>query len=285
MIVADRLDVGLGLELRQQHDGGMRGAGELGQRQRIHVVERGCDQIAMALEIGRKPRLDHPDVALVRQHDALRHAGRARGVEEHRGLARLRDHGLELARIDETVEAGAALLAEDDGRHILRRILEARAVAEHELGAGVLDDEMDGLLRKPVVHRHGDEARAHDAEIGGDEFGAVGRQDGDAVAARKAALGERARHALGHGVERGVGVFGRRVLAAEVDDRELGDVALAIDQVAEIFELSHQGSSEPRNAASAIMSSCVRLATAGFIRSTGEPLRLPVLMSLSWRKM
>ena len=55
--------------------------------------------------------------------------------------------------------------------------------------------------RKPEVHRHRDEAGAHDAEIGGEIFGAVGRQDGDAVAAREAAPAQRARDAIRHRVE------------------------------------------------------------------------------------
>ena len=45
--------------------GGMGGAGKLGERQRIHVIERRSDQIAVAVEIRRQPRLHHPDVALV----------------------------------------------------------------------------------------------------------------------------------------------------------------------------------------------------------------------------
>ena len=57
---------------------------------------------------------------------------------------------------------------------------------------------MDGRARKLEIHRHRDEAGAHDAEIGGEVFRAVGGQDGDAVAAREAALGERARHAIRH---------------------------------------------------------------------------------------
>ena len=82
-----------------------------------------------------------------------------------------------------------------------------------------------------------------------------------------------------------IGVLARHLLAAEIDDRELGEVAVAPDQVAEVFEPGHYGSSEPRYAASAIMSSWLSLATAGFISSTHGPLRLPVFMSLSWRKM
>ena len=87
-VAFDRLDIGAGGELRQQHDGGVGGAGEHRERQRIHVIERRGDQIAMAVEIRRQPRLHHPDVALVGEHDALRRPGRARRVEEHRRLAR-----------------------------------------------------------------------------------------------------------------------------------------------------------------------------------------------------
>ncbi len=86
-VALDRRDIGAGGELRQQHDGGVRRAGELGERQRVHVIERRGDQEAVPVESWREPRLHHPDVALVREHDALRRAGRARGVEEHRGLA------------------------------------------------------------------------------------------------------------------------------------------------------------------------------------------------------
>ena len=198
----------------------------------------------MPLEIGREPRLHHPDVALVREHDALRHAGRARGVEEHRGLTRLGDHRFEFARIDEAVEACAILVAEHHGRQALRTVLQACVIAEHELCAGIADDEIDGLLRKPVIHRHSDQARAHDAEIGGDELDAVGRQDGDAITAGKAALGKAARDSHRHRIELGIAVFTRRLLAAEVNDRELGHVAVSTDQIAEVLEFRHQGSSE-----------------------------------------
>ena len=106
-VAADRLDISARGELRQQHDGGMRGAGELRQRQRVHVIERRGDQIALALEPGREPRLHHPDVALMRQHDALRPAGRSGGVEKHRRLARLRRHRFERAGIEKRVECAA----------------------------------------------------------------------------------------------------------------------------------------------------------------------------------
>ena len=175
-VLADRLDIGARLEARQQHDGGVRRAGELGERQRVHVIERRRDQVAMAVEPGRQPRLDHPDVALVREHDALGRAGRARGVEKHRRLVRLGGHRLEHAGIEEMIEAARPAVAEADLRQISRTVLAAREIAEHQPRAGVPDDEIDGLARKAIVHRHRHQARAHDAEVGGEIFGAVGRR-------------------------------------------------------------------------------------------------------------
>ena len=48
-------------------------------------------------------------------------------------------------------------------------------------------------------------------------------------------------------------------------------------------ELRLYGSSEPRYAAIATMSSRVSLATTAFISSAREPVRLPSCMSFSWR--
>ena len=100
---------------------------------------------------------------------------------------------------------------------------------------------------------------------------------------RKAALGKPARDPHRHRIELGIAVLARRLLAAEVDDRELGHVAVAIDQIAEILELSHLRSRDARYAAIATMSSALSLATTCFISSTLTPVRLPVCMSLSWR--
>ena len=98
---------------------------------------------------------------------------------------------------------------------------------------------MDRLARKLEVHRHRDQAGAHDAVIGGEIFGAVGREDGDAVAARQAALGQRTRDAVRHPVELGIAELARSLFAAEVDDGDLVEVAIAADQVAKIGEVGH----------------------------------------------
>ena len=87
------------------------------------------------------------------------------------------------------------------------------------------------------IDRHRDQAGAHDAEIGGEIFGAVGRKDGDAVAALEAASRCSARATpFAMRVERGIAELARLVLAAEIDDRDLRQIAVAADQMAEIRE-------------------------------------------------
>src|SRR4029079_2316851 len=121
---------------------------------------------------------------------------------------------------------------ENHHRQLFRAILAAGPIAEHELGAGVLEDEVDGRIWKPVVNRYRDETCAHDAEIGGDVFGAVGRQNGDAIPTLETAFGQRAGDPNRHGVEFEKRVLGRHLFAAEVDDCDLGEVAVAPDQIA-----------------------------------------------------
>ena len=111
----------------------MGGAGELAQRQRIHVIERRGDEIAVTVEAGRKARLHDPDVRLVGEHDPFRGPGRARSIEEHCGLARARQHRLERARVEETVEPRRASAAELDAGEARRRVARSLLVAEQEL--------------------------------------------------------------------------------------------------------------------------------------------------------
>ena len=114
-----------------------------------------------------------------------------------------------------------SIAAEMHRSAIRRNVRAARRIAEHELRAGVAEDEMDGLARELEVHRHRDQARAHDAVIGREIFGAIGGEDGDAIAACKAALRQRAGDAVRHGVEPGIAELARHLLAAEIDDRDL----------------------------------------------------------------
>ncbi len=204
------------------------------------MIERRRDQIAVARQIlAGKPHLHDPDMALVRQHDALRDPGRTGGVEKHRRLVPARHDRPEGPAIDEGVERLVALCAETDHGWTRRAVRAARGIAEHQLRAGILDDEMNGLARKLEIHRHRDQTRPHDAEIGGEIFGAIGGQYRDALAAREAARQQGARDAVRRLVERPVAEFARSLPAAEVDDRDLVEVAVAADQVAEVLEMSH----------------------------------------------
>ena len=99
---------------------------------------------------------------------------------------------------------------------------------------------MDGLARKLEVDRHRDEARAHDAVVGGEIFGAIGGENRDAIAAHKPAPHKRAGDAVRHGIKLRVAELARTCLAAEVDDGDLAQIAIAADQVAEIDEGSHR---------------------------------------------
>ena len=75
-VASDRVDIGLGCVLRQQDDGGVGCAGELAERQRIHMIEGRRNQVAVTRKIlPVEPGFDDPDVALVREHDALRLVG------------------------------------------------------------------------------------------------------------------------------------------------------------------------------------------------------------------
>ena len=79
------LDVALGGELRQQDDGVALVQRRLAHGQTVHVIERRRDQRALAVRHRpAHPLADRPEMRIVRQHHALRPAGRARRVEEHR---------------------------------------------------------------------------------------------------------------------------------------------------------------------------------------------------------
>ena len=98
---------------------------------------------------------------------------------------------------------------------------------------------MNRLPRKFEIHRHRNQVGAHDAVVGREIFGPVCRQDGDTFATREASARQRARHAIGHGIEPGIVEFARCLFAAEIDDRDLVQIAVTADEVAEIAESRH----------------------------------------------
>src|SRR4029077_7089882 len=91
------------------------------------------------------------------------------------GLARTRHDGVEWSSVEEPIETVYAFIAKTHRGNIRRAILRARAIAEDELCRGVAQDEMNGRARKLEAHRHGDEARPHDAVIRSKKICAVGR--------------------------------------------------------------------------------------------------------------
>src|SRR6516162_6046727 len=97
---------------------------------------------------------------------------------------------------------------------------------------------MNGRARKLEIDRHRDETGAHDAVIGREIFRAVGGDDGYSIPARKSARGKRAGDAVRHGVELDIADLARE-LAAEVDDRDLVEIAIAADEVPEVGERGH----------------------------------------------
>src|ERR1700704_3968109 len=114
--------------------------------------------------------------------------------------------------------------------NIRRAVGATGRVAEHELRAGVPQNEMDGLAGELEIHRNRDEAGAHDAVVSGDKFRPIGGENADAIPAR----GQPPRDAVSHVVDLAKREFARDLLAAEIDDRDLVEIAIARNEVAEV---------------------------------------------------
>src|SRR2546430_4088887 len=107
---------------------------------------------------------------------------------------------------------------------------------------------MNGRARKLEADRHRDETGAHDAVIGGEIFRAIGGEDGHSLPARKATRGKRAGDVVSHGVELAVADLAREP-AAEIDDRDLVEIAIARDEIAEVGERGHRSQLYPHHVA------------------------------------
>ncbi len=239
-IAADRLDIGGRVELRQQHDGGVRRAGELRQRERVHVIERRRDQIAVAVESGLRAGSPPPrggSGARARRPSACRSSPRCRETSPARAAPARR------RRTDRDRGSASKLSAPSPPKQTTGRPggQSARRAASQNTSFAPASLRMKWMVcaRELEVHRHRDQAGAHDAEIGGEIFGAIGGEDATRSPRASPRLSERARDAVRHGVELRVGEFARGCLAAEIDDRDLAQVAVAADQVAEIGEGGH----------------------------------------------
>src|SRR5215831_10474614 len=101
----------------------MRGAGELGERQGIHVIERCGDQQAVPHHIlPLQAGAYDPEMTLMRQDHALGLAGRAGRVQEHGRLCRGRLHCSERTMVKKASEALWPGVTESDDRQISRAV-------------------------------------------------------------------------------------------------------------------------------------------------------------------
>src|SRR5262249_27146994 len=100
--------------------------------------------------------------------------------------------------------------------------------------------------RQLVVHRHRDQARLHGAEEGQQEFRAIGRQHGDAIAAPQAALQQAARHRAAQLEDVAVAVQALAAVAAGIDQGQRLARHVARDRVALVVVLdAHHASPQP----------------------------------------
>ena len=88
-----------------------------------------------------------------------------------------------------------------------------------------MNDIVDRRRRKLEVDRHGNEAGPHDAVDRREILEAIGRENGNPVAARKAARRERSRDRVGLHFE--IAVAEAALLpGAEIDDRDLVEIGV-----------------------------------------------------------
>ena len=167
----------------------------------------------------------------MREHRALRGAGRARGEEDHGRVLR-NDDGVgttggpgEQELVRKTFEAGNSPLAEDDDP--LQRLepggdpldaLQPLAVDHEQPTAAGVQHVHEHVAAEPGVQRHLDEARARDAEPEPEVLGPVAEHHRDPVTLDEPEAGERVRNAVRGPVEAPVG----HRLVLEADDLAVG---------------------------------------------------------------
>ena len=146
---------------------------------------------------------------VVRELGALRLAGRARRVEDHRGVVAVdlgdvlvglvgEDQALDLARLDLDDLDVAGLLRPGLGG------LHEAVPGEQQLGLRIGQVVGDLAALEQHVHRHDDGARAQHAVVDGREVRDVGQHDPDAVAGADALALEHRRDALAGVLEQAV---------------------------------------------------------------------------------
>ena len=235
----DRLDEGARGEARQHDDARpARKRHDTGDPQRVHVVERRGDEEPLVRQVRRRlqPLLGRPQRAVVGQRHALGQARRTGRVEDHRDLARLGRDGRKRPGAHEGVESRVEL--HDGGAGGYRG--PALGIDEHERDAGVAQHVLDRRRRQLEVDRHRHHPRSHRPEKGRQVLGAIGREDGDAVATLGAVSHQAACHGRRRAIEGVVAPLARFRRIAEVDQRDPLGRGRAGHHVAEVARAHHR---------------------------------------------
>ncbi len=171
------------------------------------------------------------------QQHTLRPAGRARGVEDHRHLARLRRYRRD-ARVGcildrDRVECGAGEARRQRGKTL--------AIGKGEFGGGILQDERDRRVGQLGIDRHRDQPDAHDREIGDEILGRIGAEQRDPGAAAQPAAGEIGGERDDRPIERTIAEGAGFAVGLDRDQRGRVRRPIRVEQIAEIDRFEDHG--------------------------------------------
>ena len=220
------------IKARHEHDfdGVEQAHGDI--EERVHVIERRDDERALARRRGRADvHAERPQLPGVRQHHALRPAGRPRGVEDLTGRWRRaprRRRGCRPARLERRRARGAHHDARQRGRN--QRL--AGRIHDAQLCPAVGEDVAHRVRRQAVIHRHAHAAGAHRAHVRDEVLGAVLGEDRDARVRGQRRPHQRGRESFGRCIQlRAAPAPARR---GQVNDRQALPGNVGADQIAAI---------------------------------------------------
>jgi len=116
------------------------------------VIQRGGNEKPLGFRLGKaaEPGAHRPELSRMSQQHAFRPAGRARGVEDHRHLARLRRYRRD-ARFARILDRDRVKCGADEARRQRGKTL---AIGKGEFGGGILQDECDRRVGQLGIDRH-----------------------------------------------------------------------------------------------------------------------------------
>jgi hypothetical protein len=100
--------------------------------------------------------------------------------------------------IQKLIESINTHVGETDSRDIRWAVRAPLAIAEHELGTGVVHNKIDHLRREAIIHRNRNQACTHNGEVRSEVPRTVRGKDGNAIATFKSALCNRTCSAICH---------------------------------------------------------------------------------------